>query len=806
MRDLGEKWNALAGPPRHSIIYQKRILINGRAYYENNMFRFSRTNGLIESCFGIGNCISGRLDVAIVSPESESIAIPRNAKVQLQVRLTSPASSVPFIDAADRYFIDSNDSRFNVRTSTEHTDWFNFGTYFIDHRTQVADKLMLECYDAMLYASGLPFFFDGRLLGSFPFPTLAALNHICAALSMVSGETITIDPRTVALIRPGSVIQFPGFVAADNPEFEPHKSLTMREVLSFIAVEHCGNWTITDDNTLRLVVPHNDSALDTISRGDMKKNATNKSLKFNKVYLIFNDSGDYFAAGTGDTSFEAVSLWAMPDDAERILQAVSSYTYNPYNVRSADIDLRLELGDPIEVDGVSCNLWRCTLNSRLFADIEAPTRGDTDREFAFNARHSNSLRRNLSNISGRFASLILDFGEFQVAIGERVTNLDNSTTERFATMQMSLNGISLTVANNYTSLSGDVTSLRGEIAIERDRINLMVSGPMSSSRIELTCSQITAITPVLQVSATTANFSGRVNAATFAGNGALITNLNADNIATGTLALARLTNGTAPAVLVAGTGAPTWQSGRPVPTGGNNQFLTGGTGAPSWTSIRQVPTGGSTGQFLRQDSTWATVTSGENNPTAGTSAELTSTSPTIALRSWSPSVLAGVFRSATNINAGTLDNARLPTTIHRTNLIAGGTGQRIQIQSSGIVFFTGATVGQDLSFTTNGVYTWNTFGITLNASGGNLNFNASTINLSSVGRTNINHPILGGSTANQVGFYGSTGITRQTGWTNLSNSSLPATWNNTTAQTNINLIITRVNAITTWLRNIGLTS
>lgn len=497
MRNLGETWDTIWALERKNIRIRKRVIINSRVYYEDEIYDLTKQNALIDRDFGIGNCIAGKLDLIIHSPEDESALIPKNAKVQLQIMLEDitgiERGGKIFVEAGGKNFVVQGGKNFIVRRYIPRIDWVNFGTFFIDTRAQVGNRLVLECYDAMLYATGIPFFFDGDLLGDFPHPTIPALEHACRALTIESGVDIIIDPRTN--IRAGSVIQFPGFVGADNPEFKAHKSLTMREVLSFIAVEHGGNWTITDDNMLRLVVPVNETPYDTITKGMIKSEITSNPIKFSKVYLVFSEQGDYFAAGDDGTSFEAFSLWATGQgDADRILDILRDYEYFPFEATSAEIDLRLELGDSIEIDGHQSNLWRVTYSNRMFADIEAPISGDIDREFVFNNRHSTTLRRNLSNISGRFATMSLDFTSFQVSIGERVTNLDNTTTSRFATMQMDLDSISLKVEHDYTDLSGEITSLRSEISIERGRIGLLVRGELSESNVEIFCTRITART------------------------------------------------------------------------------------------------------------------------------------------------------------------------------------------------------------------------------------------------------------------------------------------------------------------------
>jgi hypothetical protein len=290
----------------------------------------------------------------------------------------------------------------------------------------------------------------------------------------------------------------------------------------------------------------------------------------------------------------------------------------------------------------------------------------------------------------------------------------------------------------------------------------------------------------------------------------------------------------------------TWQTISVLPTGGSvGNFLTGGgTSTPSWTAIRQVPTGGTAGQFLRQDSTWATV---DTLPTGGTTSTYLQSGTTRTWADFATSVRASTIGTITNSNTilastDTLTTAfgkiqgqinakqnSLPTGGSSSNFLRGDlTWQAMSIPTAIIVNSISATgtspvIGASAARFSNGYFTAlnvSTSGIIEQTGSGNFvtlrNTTGDGVRLRAVGRVELEGSAtitayigsvqilwcdstgikIGGNsyTAQRIGFYGATPIARTTGWTNMATTD-------TLANT-----ITRVNAITTFLRTIGLTT
>lgn len=120
----------------------------------------------------------------------------------------------------------------------QSSEWIQKGEFFISKRkkNKLTGSLKITGYDAMLKAeqTWLTADYDTE---TWPMSQADAVSDIAGRIG------VAVDRRTV--------------LSADYPVEYPtgeNGDLTMREVLSGIAVSNCGNWIITDDGKLRLIV------------------------------------------------------------------------------------------------------------------------------------------------------------------------------------------------------------------------------------------------------------------------------------------------------------------------------------------------------------------------------------------------------------------------------------------------------------------------------------------------------------------------------------------------------------------------
>ena len=157
----------------------------------------------------IGSCIAKELDLVLRDPG----IIPRMAKIVMQYRL--------------------NDG-------TRHSEWIYKGTFFVDTREiDSFGVISIHAYDAMLMAEQFFPAKAGNRKITWPMTDVAAAK----AIQQIIG--VNWDARNNDIMTAEYSIPDPG---------SGEKAYTMREALGFIGAMYGGNWIVTDDNKLRLIL------------------------------------------------------------------------------------------------------------------------------------------------------------------------------------------------------------------------------------------------------------------------------------------------------------------------------------------------------------------------------------------------------------------------------------------------------------------------------------------------------------------------------------------------------------------------
>lgn len=149
----------------------------------------------------VGGCVCRELDLTVMT----QVVFSRMAEIRLYCR---------------------------VEVREQVSEWLPKGVFFIDTRQQDSESgiVTIHGYDAVL-KSERPFLAEGDP-GEWPRAASAVVNEICRRMGVELDERSELDDR----------IQVP----------YPN-DWTGREILSMLAIAHCGNWTITDTGRLRLV-------------------------------------------------------------------------------------------------------------------------------------------------------------------------------------------------------------------------------------------------------------------------------------------------------------------------------------------------------------------------------------------------------------------------------------------------------------------------------------------------------------------------------------------------------------------------
>lgn len=153
----------------------------------------------------VGNCVSSEIDVEMVKPFGE---IPQRARLAPYIRLTD---------------------------GVRYSEWIQKGVFYIDTREKKEDgssieKIIIHGYDDML-----------KTEQDYPASTLAwPARDIDVVREIAAFIGVSIDPRTISIIKRGYTIQYPA-------------GYSCRDVLGYIAAMYAGCFVMSDIGELRLI-------------------------------------------------------------------------------------------------------------------------------------------------------------------------------------------------------------------------------------------------------------------------------------------------------------------------------------------------------------------------------------------------------------------------------------------------------------------------------------------------------------------------------------------------------------------------
>jgi hypothetical protein len=446
MQTTSELYRAILADPQH--LKQHRVFIAGTEYGHGEILsgvetaqtwwvnKPEVTGGLFaKGKTAVGCTVSRQLDI-MVMPKG---IIPRMAEIRLETRLIIK----------------------NLLTGeiTQSSEWLPKGTFFIDTRQAdtASGALLIHGYDAMLKAEQ-QYIPTGSESASWPRRMPAMVEDICYRMG------VELDERSVIH---DWEIQYPA-------------DLSMREILSYIAACHVGNFTITDAGKLRLVpLAGTGEAVDIGSAAAGLKMAPAFE-PFSGVQFYY-DGKDTFAAGDDSGRvLEIEAAWATQEIADAALAAVSGYAYQPYEAAGAVLDPAAELGDRVRVGGVEGLLaaMTTTFDALCAADIAAPSDQEVDHEYPYEDR---SLRQTRREVAKATAAIRVGVDEIEA----RVEDAENN----YSSIKQTVDGITLEVTEQ-AGADGEVYA-KIELGIGPNKYsgfikmtgNLQVDGQLSADAL-----------------------------------------------------------------------------------------------------------------------------------------------------------------------------------------------------------------------------------------------------------------------------------------------------------------------------------
>ena len=245
MQDTSQTYKTLlaAGAPKEvrARIYRSTNAYN--TYGQAQIVSATTRAAMIDRELSIGNCIAKELHLVLTNFAGFP-AIPRMAKIVMEFRL--------------------NDG-------TTQSEWLPKGTFFIDTRAvDYNGVLTIDAYDPMLKTEQS--FTKAGNQGLWPRSDVSVVQTIATAMG------VSIDERTTAIMTKGYQIGYPGIELEDGtPQYSQDGAMSMRQVLGYVGSMYGGNWVVTDENKLRLIV------LGDIPPGPLG--------------LLVNEAGDYIVMG-----------------------------------------------------------------------------------------------------------------------------------------------------------------------------------------------------------------------------------------------------------------------------------------------------------------------------------------------------------------------------------------------------------------------------------------------------------------------------------------------------------------------------
>ena len=361
MLDRNATYLSLMANANHSVEW--RVTVNGTDYGKDKLA--ASTGGgdalprLTRNLFAgstptIGGCCAATFECTIFEASSN---VPRMATVVPAYRLV------------------------NGNTTS---DWMTLGTFYIDTRSvnKSTGALSLYCYDRMLMADGAEGKSYANLTEFDEWPQ--SMSDVVDEIASIMG--ITVDSRTSINSGTGYNVDYPN-------------DLTMREVLGYIAVAHCGNWCITPDNKLRLIPLTGGNGSYNLGSATGSLKSSEKLTAYTGVTVYWADEEAYTAGDDTGMTIEADCPWATQETATGMLTAISGYQYQPYTASGAFADLALELGDSLTVGLTGqtvtgpCFCIDITCDVIEAMDISAPGEAEVDHEYPYTDYVDRSLKR-----------------------------------------------------------------------------------------------------------------------------------------------------------------------------------------------------------------------------------------------------------------------------------------------------------------------------------------------------------------------------------------------------------------------------
>lgn len=231
---------------------------------------------------------------------------------------------------------------------------------------------------------------------------------------------------------------------------------TMREVLCGIAAASGGNFVITENNKLRLVRIASPASVDNTRVASLDILSETKTI--GKVTL-YPDSETQYTSGTSGYEIQADCIYATQEICDYVKNLLNGVTYLPYSAGTAILNPAIELGDSVKPHGNSSILASAvfTVGVSMSASIEAPIDAEVNHEYPYQSRTKEQRRLAVSQ-----SRIEKTTEEIRLSVEGKVDSDDVQTAIDLNLNELSLsytageNGASITLSKDGVSITGNV--------------------------------------------------------------------------------------------------------------------------------------------------------------------------------------------------------------------------------------------------------------------------------------------------------------------------------------------------------------
>lgn len=410
MYQTSELYKTLLADPLHW--KETKLDIAGTEYTESNIVSAVIPPSALYEKFGIGNCVARELDIEVFPIGT----IPRQAEIKAYARLV---------------------------LGDQTSEWVPQGVFYISTRrkNKLTGTFIITAFDAMLKAEDV-WLTDEYDLDDWPKSQQDAVDDIAYRMG------VEVDPRTALSD------EFP----VDYPVDE-NGDLAMREVLSGIAVSNGGNWTITDEGKLRLLVAADSKDEILLENNLADMDVGEPSLPVSKVILNVDSETCYMAGDDTGSTVEADCPWVTQEMADGVLAKLTGYVYKPFTGTDALLDPAAELGDTVVIDGKSFVLAQIgrNLDRQGAASIGAPGTDEIEDEYPYKSKQRKQTDRALAKT---YSVISKTASEIRQEIANEVEGLSSSFSVQIDRINGEIVGLQNAHSQLELTLDGLITRIQ----------------------------------------------------------------------------------------------------------------------------------------------------------------------------------------------------------------------------------------------------------------------------------------------------------------------------------------------------------